>query len=161
MQINKLSQFNFGMPKITDKAKTFLPTNLSEADKKKLEDIEKIHPNANLGVYPDYSDSGENNNVILRAARVLDRISGKNPNYYITVNELSSTPDNKSIVVQSDNGKISCAKAEEGKKGVIYVQSSTKKYGEVTPDDLVEATNIFVERYNKAEAFAKKVRPKK
>jgi hypothetical protein len=158
MQINKLSQFSFGMPKISKSARELLPENLSEEDKKKLEQVEKTYPNAVLDVYPIYLNSHKSKKSILpKITRKLEKVLGTNPNFKITIHEfVSKTPDDKPIAGYSLNGEISVQDASSP-SNFMYIHSTTNSFNEqLTPDDLVRATDVYDKRYKRTMDVAKR-----
>ncbi len=155
MQINKLSQINFGMPKISDDTRALLPKNLSEEDRRKLKYVEEIYPEAQLDAYPVYSGGNKPKGAISKAFRHVEKAIGLNPNFRITIHEyVSKTPDNKPIAGCSMNGDISV----EDRAGCMYMHSTTTSYNEnLSPDDLVEAAKVYDKRYKKTMQVASRM----
>ncbi len=156
MQISRLSQITFGMPKIASYVRNYLPANLSDEDEQKLRSVESIYPKGLLTV----TDAGEPPKG--RVSRAVYDLKGalrlRAPRFKIDIHDTIVDPTEcGKLGAISVNGAV--AKEPGPVEGDVFIYSTHPVRGNsLSVDDLVDATKKFDADFKETVRFLRGVK---
>ena len=158
MNILKICQINFGMPKISNQIKKMLPKNLSEKDIETIKQVEAAYPDAQMDIKSNFGDPIDTKYTA--ADEFFSRIGIYYPIYKITVQgktgkgNLPQDGTYSTDGVIFPQGKSNSIKFKKGHSSKVTA-SYPIRHRQIKPSDLKKAVKLYDTNVKEIEEIRK------